>query len=78
MNESDHAEMLDACRQSSSMIFLSGYPDATYDDALPGWTRREVAARAHRNSPRTECLWINPAAVSATAQRLPSLFDEAA
>jgi DNA adenine methylase len=78
MTESDHAELLAACRQSRSMIVLSGYPDATYDEALPGWTRREVSARAHRNSPRTECLWINPAAISATAQRHPSLFEVAA
>jgi hypothetical protein len=29
------------------------------------WLRKQTAARAHRNSPRTECLWINPAAQAA-------------
>ena len=58
----DHAELLDVITASSAMIVLSGYPDSTYDERLIGWRRVEVAARAHRNSPRTEVLWINPAA----------------
>ncbi|WP_367347559.1 DNA adenine methylase [Sphingobium yanoikuyae] len=65
MIEDDHLELLAACRDSKAMIIISGYPDPMYDEALPGWTRRQIAARAHRNSPRTECLWINPPAVEA-------------
>lgn len=60
----DHFAMLDAIKMSSAMIILSGYPDALYDDALSGWRRVERQALAHRNSPRTEVLWINPAAAS--------------
>jgi DNA adenine methylase len=65
MCDEDHRELLDVCRDSSAMIVLSGYPDPSYDRNLPGWARKEIAARAHRNSPRTECLWINPPAVAA-------------
>lgn len=74
MVDDDHRELLAACRDSKAMIILSGYPDPLYDEELPGWSRRQIAARAHRNSPRTECIWINPAAVAAKAQI--SMFDE--
>ncbi len=62
LSDDDHAELLTICAASSAMIVLSGYPDDRYDIALAGWERRTMAARAHRNSPRTEVLWINPAA----------------
>lgn len=62
----DHAKLLDRISQSSAMIVLSGYPDASYDERLSDWHRVECSARAHRNSPRTEVLWINPAARAAT------------
>lgn len=76
MTEYDHAELLIACERSSAMIVLSGYPDPFYDAQLPNWRRVEIAARAHRNSPRTECLWLNPA----TMERLGSgpLFERSA
>ena len=62
MTVEDHVELLQTCRESSAMIVISGYPDPLYTEALQGWSLRTVAARAHRNSPRTECLWLNPAA----------------
>lgn len=65
MTDADHAELLDCAAESKAMIVLSGYPDDRYDAALPGWTRRQIGARAHRNSPRTEVIWINPRAAAA-------------
>lgn len=65
MTIADHEELLAACVESRAMIVLSGYPDDLYDTALAGRARHEIAARAHRNSPRTEVLWINPACASA-------------
>lgn len=76
MSSDDHRELLTTARQSRSMIVLSGYPDALYDDELPGWTVRHMAARAHRNSPRTECLWLNPACQEAISAG--PLFESAA
>lgn len=73
MTEADHAELLEVIRSSSAMIVLSGYPDPTYDAALAGWSTRTYAARAHRNSARTERLWLNPAALAGHG-----LFGEAA
>jgi site-specific DNA-adenine methylase len=39
--------------------------ESFYDEALPGWTRRECDAYADGAKPRRECLWLNPACVTA-------------
>lgn len=65
MSFDDHVALLDALTASPAMIILSGYPSDLYDTALEGWRRLELKARAHGNSPRTEVLWINPAASAA-------------
>ena len=75
MADADHDELLATAAASSAMIVLSGYPDPRYDNALSGWRRSACAARAHRNSPRTEVLWINP---PAAARLAGSLFGQAA
>ncbi|KKC24917.1 DNA adenine methylase [Sphingomonas sp. SRS2] len=63
MTVDDHVELLDLIRTSRAMIALSSYPNALYDEQLSGWQRLEWGARAHRNSPRTEVLHLNPVAV---------------
>jgi DNA adenine methylase len=65
MTVDDHRELLAACTISSAMFLLSAYPDELYEELLVGWECKRISARAHRNSPRTECLWINPPAVAA-------------
>lgn len=67
MGLADHREMLEALTASRAMIVLSGYSTDLYDAALTGWTKRTKDALAHRDSKRTECLWINPAAAEALA-----------
>jgi DNA adenine methylase len=69
MSAADHACMLDRINASRAMIVLSGYPSATYEAALQGWTRLSVKALAHRNAARTEVIWLNPTAAAATPQR---------
>jgi DNA adenine methylase len=70
MTVEQHVELMSACRASRAMIVISGYPHPLYDDHLPGWRSLEVAARAHRNSPRVEKIWLNPAAWAARPARL--------
>lgn len=65
MTVEEHAALLEQLAVSRAMVVLSGYPSALYDDALAGWRRLELEARAHRNAPRTEVLWINSAAAAA-------------
>lgn len=76
LTRDDHVALLDAVRASKSMVIISGYPDGLYDEMLVGWRRIETAARAHRNSPRTEVIWLNQAVVSALGAG--PLFGEAA
>jgi hypothetical protein len=52
-------------RDLMGMVLLSGYPAPLYDEALPGWRRIERAALADGAKPRTEVLWLNPAAAEA-------------
>lgn len=72
MTVEQHVELLDRIQATQSMVALSGYPSSLYDEKLAGWERRETSARAHRNTERTEVLWLNAAAVAACPQ--PQLF----
>lgn len=76
MDNDDHAELLTFLRGLRGMVILSGYPCALYDDLLPDWRRIERQALADGAAPRTEVLWINPAATD----RLSAgpLFERAA
>ncbi|NKJ43697.1 DNA adenine methylase [Novosphingobium sp. SG720] len=63
MTNGDHLALLEACCASQAMIVLSGYPTDLYMERLSDWQCVTIDARAHRNSPRTECLWLNQAAI---------------
>lgn len=76
LTDEDHVELLAFLRTLRGMVILSGYPHAIYDDALKGWLRVERIALADGARPRTECLWINPAAAKMAPQ--PSLIEAAA
>lgn len=76
LTDDDHAELLTFLRGLRGMVVLSGYPSALYDEALPDWQRVERKALADGASPRTEVLWINPAAASRVTSG--PLFEHAA
>lgn len=61
----DHRTLLEFLQTLDGMVLLSGYPHEMYDRALAGWRRLECAAHADGARPRTEVLWINPAAAAA-------------
>lgn len=68
MTDADHvalAGVLHACR---GMVLISGYPCDLYSDLYRDWLHVSVEARADGNQPRTECLWMNPAAVAGQRQ----------
>jgi DNA adenine methylase len=64
LTHEDHVDLLGFLCSLVGMVVLSGYPSQLYDDALACWTRIEVPALADGARPRTEVLWINPAAWS--------------
>lgn len=76
MTVANHRELLEVAAASRAMIVVSGYPASLYDQLLASWVRVETAARAHRNSPRTEVLWINPPAMARLQHYQPSLALE--
>jgi DNA adenine methylase len=67
MTESDHARLLAEVAGGGlvGMVAISGYRAPLYDDALKGWSRREVETFADGARPRVECLWLNKALVTA-------------
>ncbi len=64
MSEEQHRELLATVSQAKGMVALSTYPNGIYEEALVGWTELRQKARAQTNAPRTEVLWLNPAAAS--------------
>lgn len=62
MTEADHATLLAFLKSLRGMVVLSGYPTDMYDRALSDWRRIERQSFADGARPRTEVLWINPAA----------------
>jgi DNA adenine methylase len=76
MTGDEHVELLTFLRGLRGMVVLSGYPLDVYDALLPDWRRVEREALADGALPRTEVLWINPAATARHAHG--PLFLEAA
>ena len=70
MTTADHDEMLAAANGLVGMVMISGYRCSAYNAALAGWKRHDKvtvnhSSQAKTKAPRTECLWLNPAAVAA-------------
>ncbi len=76
MTAGEHAELLGLVVGLKGMVVLSGYPSPLYGDALAGWRRVETDALADGARPRTEVLWINPAASDALDRAQLPLFAE--
>lgn len=65
LTDADHQALLAQLRGLRGLVVLSGYPHPLYDEALGDWRRATCAAMADGGRPRTEVLWINPAAAGA-------------
>lgn len=67
MTDSDHKKLVDTLLILNGMVVLSGYPTDLYKPLLQaGWsvvTRQLKNGTIQHGTPRTECLWINPAAM---------------
>lgn len=68
MTDEDHAALIAALQDLRGMVVLSGYAHPLYDEALADWRRIETVALADGALERTEVLWLNPAAASASRQ----------
>ena len=66
MTEQDHIDLLDALKQHSGSVILSGYPSEMYDRELRGWSEIRRNSYNQNSGQRTEVLWCN--------FEIPSLF----
>lgn len=65
LSEEDHGRLLGTLKALVGMVVLSAYPSELYDVELAGWRRLERQAYADGGRPRTEVLYLNPAAFTA-------------
>lgn len=77
MTVSDHRRMAKVLKSLKGMVIVSGYPSDLYVELFGGWVKTEVKALADGALERTECLWLNDAAIERGAIRQPSMFAEA-
>jgi len=68
LEDGEHVALLEQLLTVRGMVLLSGYRHPLYDEALTGWRRVDIHARAQSNQPRVESLWISPAAAAALPQ----------
>lgn len=59
MTEQDHLELLEALKQHSGYVILSGYPSEMYDRELHGWSVIHRKSHNQNADKRTEALWCN-------------------
>jgi DNA adenine methylase len=76
MGDAEHIALLDQLRDLSSMVVLSGYSHALYEERLADWHRVTLDTYADGAKPRSENLWINPAAFASRRTLFSSLGPE--
>lgn len=76
MTAADHEALAEVLKSLTGMVVLSGYPSPLYDKLFARWARVETGAHTDHARDRTECLWLNPAAVAAGAIKQPHMFPE--
>lgn len=66
MTDDDHRALAERLHKCESMVVLSGYATALYDQELyPDWHRFERTAVVESGTTRTEVVWLNPACTAA-------------
>lgn len=69
LDDDGHRELAALLHTIRGMAIVSGAPGPLYDELYAGWRRVAIQERDDRNMPRTECLWLNPAAAARAPQR---------
>lgn len=72
--EFDHFEFLHNVLALRGMAIVCGYDSNLYASALSDWTRKEFKARDRGGNPRTEVIWLNPAAAAKLNSQQMELF----
>ena len=59
MDNDKHIELLEAIRNTKSMVIISGYDNELYNDYLKEWVTAEKETTAQMGKHRVEKLWMN-------------------
>jgi DNA adenine methylase len=62
LTDEQHRELGEVLRSVKGMVILSSYPSEMYAELYGDWRCIQRKALADGAKPRTECLWLNPAA----------------
>lgn len=65
MTDQDHRDLAELLHEIRGMALISSYPSELYDDLYSDWTAHATTTHVQSNTPRTEMLWISPAALEA-------------
>lgn len=68
MTDDDHRELASVLHSVKGMVVLSGYASPLYDDLYAEWQQVKKETYADGARPRTEVLWLNPAAATKGTQ----------
>lgn len=68
MTDEDHRELAAVLHDVEGMVVLSGYRGDLYEELYPDWVSHDRDTLADGARPRTETLWLNPAAAAAQDQ----------
>ena len=60
MTDDDHRELAVLLHQCKSYVVISGYHSELYAELFDGWPQYTRKARADKNAPRTEVVWLSP------------------
>jgi DNA adenine methylase len=71
MSNAEHEKLCDFIKGLKGMVILCGYQNQIYERL--GWKTVSTETKVLGNKPRTEVLWLNPAA--STRMQQPSLFS---
>lgn len=69
MTDEQHRALAEVLRGIEGMVIVSGYAGSLYEDLYKGWVKRSCTNYTARSTPKTEVLWVSPAAASAHRQR---------
>lgn len=59
VEDAEHIELLEALKDHTGPVILSGYDNELYDRHLQGWMKLHKKALAEGGRERTETVWLN-------------------
>lgn len=65
MSDADHRDLAATLNNCKSMVVLSGYPSALYDELYEDWQKITCKATIEGGAERTEAIWLNTACSTA-------------